>query len=69
MSQLLFIGNMRMGEIIIIALVILLLFGAKMIPELMRSIGKGIKSFRDGLSEDSPSAEAPQGENKEEKKE
>ena len=45
--QLLFIG---WGEILIIALIILLLFGAKKIPELMRGMGKGVKSFKDGMN-------------------
>ncbi len=37
-------------EIIIIALIVLLLFGGKKIPELMKGIGKGVKSFKDGVS-------------------
>lgn len=41
--------NLGSGEIIIIALVILLLFGGKRIPELMRGLGKGVKSFKDGM--------------------
>lgn len=45
----LFLGNLGMGEIVIIALVVLLLFGGKKIPELMRGLGKGIKSFKDGV--------------------
>jgi sec-independent protein translocase protein TatA len=36
-------------EIILIALVVLLLFGGRKIPELMRGIGKGVKSFKDGV--------------------
>lgn len=36
-------------EIILIVLVILLLFGGKKIPELMRGIGKGVKNFKDGM--------------------
>ena len=36
-------------EIILIALVILLIFGGKKIPELMKGIGKGIRSFKDGV--------------------
>ena len=36
-------------EVVIIALVILLLFGGRKIPELMRGIGKGIRSFKDGI--------------------
>lgn len=37
-------------ELIIIVIVILLLFGGKKIPELMRGIGKGVKSFKDGMN-------------------
>lgn len=37
-------------EIILIALVILLLFGGKKIPELMKGLGKGVKSFKDGVN-------------------
>lgn len=39
------------NEILIIALVVLLLFGGTKIPELMRGLGKGIKSFREGMKE------------------
>ena len=45
----LFIGNLGTGEIIIIAIVVLLLFGGKKIPELMKGIGKGVKNFKDGV--------------------
>ena len=38
-------------EWIIIALVVLLLFGGKKIPELMRGLGKGVKSFKEGMKE------------------
>lgn len=48
-NHLLFIGNLGTGEVIIIALVVLLLFGGKKIPELMRGLGKGVKSFKDGM--------------------
>ncbi|WP_259326013.1 Sec-independent protein translocase subunit TatA/TatB, partial [Parabacteroides distasonis] len=37
------------GEIVIIAIVVLLLFGGKKIPELMKGIGKGVKNFKDGV--------------------
>ncbi|EHO66156.1 MULTISPECIES: Sec-independent protein translocase subunit TatA/TatB [Segatella] len=37
-------------EIFIIALIILLLFGGKKIPELMKGLGKGVKSFKDGVN-------------------
>ncbi|MCD8298034.1 MAG: twin-arginine translocase TatA/TatE family subunit [Prevotella sp.] len=45
--QILLIGT---PEIILIVLVVLLLFGGKKIPELMKGLGKGVKSFRDGLN-------------------
>ena len=50
MKTLLFLGNIGAGEIIIVALVILLLFGGKKIPELMKGLGKGVKSFKDGIN-------------------
>jgi len=43
--------NLGIWEILIIALVILLLFGGKKIPELMKGLGKGVKSFKEGLNE------------------
>lgn len=43
--------NFGTGEVIIIVAVILLLFGGKKIPELMKGIGKGVKSFRQGMNE------------------
>lgn len=49
MNDLLFIGNLGTGEIIIIAIIVLLLFGGKKIPELMKGIGKGVKNFKDGV--------------------
>ncbi len=47
----LFLGNLRSWEWVIILVVILLLFGGKKIPELMRGIGKGVKSFKQGMNE------------------
>ena len=45
--QLLFLGT---WEIIVIVLIVLLLFGGKKIPELMKGLGKGVKSFKDGMN-------------------
>ena len=45
--NILFIGT---TEIVVIVLVVLLLFGGKKIPELMRGMGKGVKSFKDGMN-------------------
>ena len=49
MNELLFLGNLGTGEIVIIDIVVLLLFGGKKIPELMKGIGKGVKNFKDGV--------------------
>lgn len=37
-------------EIVVIALIVLLLFGGKKIPELMKGLGKGVRSFKDGMN-------------------
>ncbi|MFA5850206.1 MAG: twin-arginine translocase TatA/TatE family subunit [Bacteroidales bacterium] len=49
MNHLLLFGTVGATEIIIVALIVLLLFGGKKIPELMKGIGKGVKSFKDGV--------------------
>ena len=51
MKTLLFLGNIGTGEIILIALVVLLLWGGKKIPELMKGLGKGVRSFKEGMNE------------------
>ena len=43
--------GLGMQEIIVIALIVLLLFGGKKIPELMRGLGKGVKSFKEGMND------------------
>lgn len=40
-----------MSEVLVIALVVLLFFGGKKIPELMKGLGKGVRSFKDGMKE------------------
>ena len=67
-GQFLFFGNLGGGEIIIIALVILLLFGGKKIPELMRGLGKGVKSFKDGMNEVKEEIDKPVDNNTDKKK-
>jgi sec-independent protein translocase protein TatA len=49
MNNLLFLQSLGAPEIVIIAVLILLLFGGKKIPELMKGIGKGIKNFKEGV--------------------
>lgn len=51
MNILLFIGGLGMSEILLIALVVLLFFGGKKIPEMMKGLGKGVRSFKAGLNE------------------
>ena len=51
MKNLLLFQNFGLWEVLIIAFVVLLIFGGKKIPELMKGIGKGVKSFKDGMSE------------------
>ena len=50
MGILLFLGGIGLPEILLIALVVLLFFGGRKIPELMKGLGKGVKSFKDGMN-------------------
>lgn len=50
MKTLLFLGNIGMGEIIVLALIVLLLFGGKKIPELMKGLGNGVRAFKEGIN-------------------
>jgi sec-independent protein translocase protein TatA len=47
---LLFISGLGMSEILVIAFVVLLFFGGKKIPELMKGLGKGVRSFKEGMN-------------------
>ena len=55
-NLLLFIGT---TELILIVLVVILLYGGKKIPELMRGLGKGVKSFKEGVNEIQSEIEKP----------
>lgn len=50
MNHLLFL-NLGAGELLVIALIVLLLFGGKKIPELMKGLGKGVRNFKEGINE------------------
>ena len=50
MLTLLFLGSVGLTEILVLLLIVLLMFGAKKIPELMKSFGKGVKSFKEGVN-------------------
>ncbi len=49
-TVLLFLNNIGVPEILVILLILLLLFGGKKIPELMKGLGKGVKSFKEGMN-------------------
>ncbi len=51
MDTLLFIGGLGVSEILLIVLVVLLFFGGKKIPEMMKGLGKGVRSFKEGMNE------------------
>lgn len=53
----LLLGMFGTQEVILIAIVVILMFGAKKIPQLMRGVGSGIKEFKDGMKEGEKSAE------------
>ena len=52
--------NLGTGEIIIIVFAILLLFGGRKIPELMKGLGKGIRSFKQGMNDISDEINSPE---------
>lgn len=66
MTTLLLLG-IGMQEVLLIVLVVVLLFGGKKIPELMHGIGKGVKSFKDGMNGIENEIENPDKENKDKK--
>lgn len=66
MTALLLLG-IGMQEVLLIGLIILLLFGGKKIPELMKGLGKGVKSFKDGVKGIEDDIEMSDKENKDKK--
>lgn len=45
--------NVGMGELVVILLIVLLLFGAKRLPDVAKGLGRSIKAFKDGMNESS----------------
>lgn len=52
MNLFVLLGMVGPWQIVILALVVILLFGGKKIPELMKGVGRGIKEFKDGINPD-----------------
>ena len=53
------LGGLGAPEIILIALIVLLLFGGKKIPELMKGMGKGVRNFKEGMNSMEDEINAP----------
>lgn len=51
--------NVGMGELVVILVIVLLLFGAKRLPEVAKSLGKSIKHFKDGMTDVNDSDDNP----------
>ncbi|MCQ2319587.1 MAG: twin-arginine translocase TatA/TatE family subunit [Bacteroidales bacterium] len=66
MMTTLFLGGLGTGEILLIVLVILLLFGGKKLPEMMRGMGRGVREFKDAM--DKPFDDDKKEEKKDDKK-
>ena len=64
-TNILFIGGIGFQEVLLIALIVLLFFGGKKIPEMMKGLGKGVRSFKEGMNEKDGSEKTEQN-NKEE---
>lgn len=65
----LFLNRLGMTEIIIILVLVLIFFGGRKIPELMRGLGRGVKEFKDAVNKDYTAEEKPEQPSPEEKKE
>jgi sec-independent protein translocase protein TatA len=58
MAAVLLFGRPGMWELVLIGLLLLLFFGGKKIPELMKGLGKGVKSFKEGMKDESDDSDA-----------
>ena len=65
-TNILFIGGIGFQEVLLIALIVLLFFGGKKIPEMMKGLGKGVRSFKEGMHEKDDSEKTEQNNKKEE---
>jgi len=51
MTPPLFLGGIGIQEILVVLLIVLLFYGGKKVPEMMRGLGQGVKAFKDGMNE------------------
>ena len=67
----LFLGGIGFQEILVVLLIVLLFYGGKKVPEMMRGLGQGVKAFKDGMNETTPkpSQEQPAPQNEGQKEE
>lgn len=54
MMNFLFLGGIGFQEILVVLLIILLFYGGKKVPEMMRGLGQGVKAFKDGMNDVAP---------------
>lgn len=54
MTPPLFLGGIGIQEILVVLLIVLLFYGGKKVPEMMRGLGQGVKAFKDGMNEAVP---------------
>jgi sec-independent protein translocase protein TatA len=66
-AMLLFLGNLGPWEIVLIGVFVLVFFGAKKIPDFMKGLGKGVREFKDAMSNVKSEIENPTATNKENK--
>ena len=52
-----FLGGIGLQELLIVLVLVLLLYGGKKVPEMMRGLGQGVKAFKDGMNEEGKSSE------------
>ncbi len=57
MMNFLFLGGIGFQEILVVLLIILLFYGGKKVPEMMRGLGQGVKAFKDGMNDVAPKEE------------
>lgn len=58
MTHPMFLGGIGLQELLIVLVLVLLLYGGKKVPEMMRGLGQGVKAFKEGMNTDDPAKPA-----------